>query len=191
MIKSHKSRKQPLRRKNRTQTIFATKSLLLSGGFYFLTKIKMANIVTMNIEQIMQILPHRFPFLLVDRVVECKPGESIRAYKNVTADEPFFQGHFPGVPIMPGVLILEALAQTGGLLAASSIEGSLSDKLFLFTGLDGVKFRKQVIPGDRLDLECANLRMKLRLCKLDAHAYVDGKLACEAVITAALGEKQA
>lgn len=145
--------------------------------------------ITMNIEKIMQILPHRFPFLLVDRVVECMPGESIKAYKNVTADEPFFQGHFPGVPIMPGVLILEALAQTGGLLASASITGSLADKLFLFTGLDGVKFRKQVIPGDRLDLECTNLRMKLKLCKLDARAHVDGKLACEAVITAALGDK--
>lgn len=143
----------------------------------------------MNIERIMELLPHRYPFLLVDRVVECKPRESIRAYKNVSINEPFFQGHFPGAPIMPGVLILEALAQTGGLLAASSLEGNLADKLFLFTGLDQVKFRRQVVPGDRLDLECFNLRMKLKLCKLDARASVDGKLACEAVITAALGDR--
>lgn len=143
----------------------------------------------MNIERIMALLPHRYPFLLVDRVVECVPGESIKAYKNVTINEPFFQGHFPGAPIMPGVLILEALAQTGGLLACASIEGSLQDRLFLFTGLDQVKFRRQVIPGDRLDLVCSNLRMKLKLCKLDARALVDGKLACEAVITAALGER--
>lgn len=144
----------------------------------------------MNIEKIMQLLPHRYPFLLVDRVVECVPGESIRAYKNVTINEPFFQGHFPGVPIMPGVLILEALAQTGGLLAASGLEGSLADKLFLFTGLDGVKFRRPVLPGDRLDLECFNLRMKLKLCKMEARAHVDGKLACEATITAALGDRK-
>lgn len=144
----------------------------------------------MNIEKIMQLLPHRYPFLLVDRVVECVPGESIRAYKNVTINEPFFQGHFPGVPIMPGVLILEALAQTGGLLAASGLEGSLADKLFLFTGLDGVKFRRPVLPGDRLDLECFNLRMKLKLCKMEARAHVGGKLACEATITAALGDRK-
>lgn len=143
----------------------------------------------MNIEKIMSILPHRYPFLLVDRVVECIPGERIRAYKNITINEPFFQGHFPGIPIMPGVLILEALAQTGGLLAATGMNDNLAGKLFLFTGLDGVKFRRQVVPGDRLDLECYNVRMKLRLCKMDARAHVDGKLACEAMITAALGDR--
>lgn len=142
-----------------------------------------------NIAQILDVLPHRYPFLLVDRVVELEPGQSIRAYKNVTINEPFFQGHFPGAPVMPGVLILEALAQTGGLLAAASIKENFENKLFLFTGLDNVKFRKQVIPGDRLDLECFNMRMKLKLCKLDARAYVDGKLACEAAITAALGDR--
>lgn len=104
----------------------------------------------MDIQRILQLLPHRYPFLLVDRVVECVPGSHIRAYKNVSINEPFFQGHFPGAPIMPGVLILEALAQTGGLLAAAGLEG-LENKLFLFTGLDGVKFRRQVLPGDRLD----------------------------------------
>ena len=146
--------------------------------------------LSMDIQKIMQLLPHRYPFLLVDRVVECVPGSHIRAYKNVTMNEPFFQGHFPGVPIMPGVLILEALAQTGGLLAASGME-STEGKLFLFTVLDGVKFRRQVVPGDRLELECSNLRMKLRMCKMDAKAWVDGKLACEAQITAAIGDKPA
>lgn len=146
---------------------------------------------SMNIERILRILPHRYPFLLVDRVLDCEPGKRILAYKNVTINEPFFQGHFPGAPIMPGVLILEALAQTGGLLAAASLEGSLDDKLFLFTGLDGVKFRRQVVPGDRLDLECFDMRMKLRMCKLSARASVDGKLACEATITAALGDRPA
>ena len=145
--------------------------------------------ITMDIQRILSILPHRYPFLLVDRVVECVPNSHIKAYKNVTVNEPFFQGHFPGAPIMPGVLILEALAQAGGLLAVSGLEDHLDDKLFLFTGLDGVKFRKQVVPGDRLDLECSNIRMKLKLCKMDARAYVDGKLAAEAQITAAIGDR--
>ena len=142
----------------------------------------------MDIQRILSILPHRYPFLLVDRVVECVPGSHIKAYKNVSVNEPFFQGHFPGVPIMPGVLILEALAQTGGLLAAAGM-GDLADKLFLFTGLDGVKFRRQVVPGDRLDLECSNMRRKLKLCKMEARAFVDGKLAAEARITAAIGDR--
>ena len=145
--------------------------------------------ITMDIQRILSILPHRYPFLLVDRVVECVPNSHIKAYKNVTVNEPFFQGHFPGAPIMPGVLILEALAQAGGLLAVSGLEGNLDDKHFLITGLDGVKFRKQVVPGDRLDLECSNIRMKLKLCKMDARAYVDGKLAAEAQITAAIGDR--
>lgn len=143
---------------------------------------------SMDIQRILSILPHRYPFLLVDRVVECVPGSHIKAYKNVSVNEPFFQGHFPGVPIMPGVLILEALAQTGGLLASAGM-GDLADKLFLFTGLDGVKFRRQVVPGDRLDLECSDMRMKLKLCKMEARAFVDGKLAAEARITAAIGDR--
>lgn len=143
---------------------------------------------SMDIQRILRLLPHRHPFLLVDRVVECVPGSRIKAYKNVTFNEPFFQGHFPDAPIMPGVLILEALAQTGGLLAAAGM-GDLDDKLFLFTGLDGVKFRRQVVPGDRLDLECSNLRLKLKLCKMEARAFVDGKLAAEAQITAAIGDR--
>lgn len=143
---------------------------------------------SMDIQRILRLLPHRYPFLLVDRVVECVPGSHIKAYKNVTFNEPFFQGHFPDAPIMPGVLILEALAQTGGLLAVAGM-GDLDDKLFLFTGLDGVKFRRQVVPGDRLDLECSNLRLKLKLCKMEARAFVDGKLAAEAQITAAIGDR--
>ena len=142
----------------------------------------------MDIYHILTKLPHRYPFLLVDRVVECVPGSHIKAYKNVTFNEPFFQGHFPDAPIMPGVLILEALAQTGGLLAAAGM-GDLDDKLFLFTGLDAVKFRRQVVPGDRLYLDCSNLRLKLRLCKMEARAFVDGKLAAEAQITAAIGDR--
>lgn len=142
----------------------------------------------LNIEQIMEILPHRPPFLLVDKITDCEPGVKATGIKCVTMNEPFFVGHFPGKPIMPGVLILEALAQTGGLLAAAGM-GDLADKLFLFTGLDGVKFRRQVVPGDRLDLECSNMRMKLKLCKMEARAFVDGKLAAEARITAAIGDR--
>ena len=144
--------------------------------------------IPMDIEKIQSLLPHRYPFLLVDRVIECVKGSHIHAYKNVTANESFFQGHFPGKPIMPGVLILEALAQAGGLLAIASIEKTVENYLFLFTGIDNVKFRKQVVPGDRLELHCSNIRMKLQLCKMEAKAYVDNKLVCEAMISAALGK---
>ena len=143
----------------------------------------------LNIEQIKELIPHRYPFLLVDRITDFEPGKWAKGIKCVTVNEPFFQGHFPGAPIMPGVLILEALAQTGALLAVSGMEGDLSDKLFFFTSLDGVKFRRQVVPGDRLELHCDNIRMKLKLCKMDARAYVDGKLAAEAQITAAIGDR--
>ncbi len=144
---------------------------------------------TMDIARIMSLLPHRYPFLLVDRVVECVPGDHIVAYKNVTINEAFFQGHFPGAPVMPGVLVLEALAQTGGLLALSDSKEDFSNKLFLFTGLDGVKWRKQVMPGDRLELHCSNIRRRMMLCKMDAKAYVDGKLCCEAQISAAIADR--
>jgi 3-hydroxyacyl-[acyl-carrier-protein] dehydratase len=136
----------------------------------------------------MRHLPHRYPFLLVDRVVECVAGSHIKAYKNVTIGEPFFQGHFPGTPVMPGVLILEALAQAGGLLAASG-EENLEGKLFLFTGLDEVKFRRQVVPGDRLDLMCDGMRRRLALCRMDAVATVDGKVVAQAKITAAVADR--
>ena len=148
-----------------------------------------STVQNMDIAKIMSLLPHRYPFLLVDRVVECVPGDHIIAYKNVTFNEPFFQGHFPGAPVMPGVLILEALAQTGGLLALSDSTEDFSNKLFLFTGLDGVKFRRQVVPGDRLELTCSNIRRRLGMCKMDTKAFVDGKLAAEAHISAAIADK--
>lgn len=142
---------------------------------------------SIDIKGILDILPHRYPFLLVDRVTEIIPNASIKAYKNLTFNEPFFQGHFPGTPVMPGVLIIEALAQAGIVLVGASLpEGeTLDDKLCLFTGIEKTRFRSPVIPGDRLDMECFNLRCKMRLWKMDARAYVDGKLAAEASLTAA------
>ena len=143
---------------------------------------------TLDLQAIMRLLPHRYPFLLVDRVVECVPNSHIIAYKNVTINEPFFQGHFPGLPIMPGVLILEAMAQTGGILGISGQE-NVENKIFLFRGVDGAKFRRQVIPGDRLDLHCTNLRIKMGVCKMTAKALVDGKVACEAELSAAIADR--
>ncbi len=143
---------------------------------------------TMDIRKILSLLPHRYPFALVDRVVELVPGSHIKAYKNVTFNEPFFQGHFPDIPIMPGVLILEAFAQTAGLLGLTEVEDP-SSKLLLFTGIEKAKFRKQVVPGDRLDIECSNLKWKMQLCKVEARAFVDGKLAAQALLTAAIADR--
>ncbi len=141
----------------------------------------------MDIRRIIQVLPHRYPFLLVDRVLEMEPGKRIKAYKCVSMNEPFFQGHFPELPIMPGVLILEALAQAGGLFVLSGMEDdALRRYICLFTSMEGVRFRRQVVPGDRLDLDCELIRQKQRLWKIRGAAYVDGALAAEAELTAAL-----
>ena len=145
---------------------------------------------TLDIRQILTLLPHRYPFLLVDRVVDYTPLESIEAYKNVTMNEPFFQGHFPDMPVMPGVLIMEALAQTGGLLVIKSTDMELENKLFLFTGMEKVRFRRPVYPGDKLELKCRLIRHKLKLWKMEGKAYVDGVLAAEAEMTAAIMDKE-
>lgn len=130
------------------------------------------------IHRIMDVLPHRYPFLLVDRVVEHVPMRRIRGYKNVTINEPFFQGHFPGDPIMPGVLQLEALAQLGAVLMLQTEHGR--GKLMVFAGMDGVRFRRIVIPGDRLDLECELVKLRPPIGKAACKGYVDGELAVEA-----------
>lgn len=142
---------------------------------------------SIDIRRIMDLLPHRYPFLMVDRVVEFEPGKRLAGFKNVTVNEPFFQGHFPGLPVMPGVLMCEALAQAGGLLTLLSdpqlAEGS---KVFLFTGIDKVRFRRPVGPGDRLDLEVYDIRRKLNLVKMSGKATVGGELACSGEMSAAI-----
>jgi len=134
---------------------------------------------------IMRSIPHRYPFLLVDRIVEMEPGKRIVAYKNVTMNEPFFQGHFPGAPIMPGVLIIEAMAQAGAVLLLHDMEDRES-KLVFFTGIDHARFRRTVVPGDQVRLTLEVLKLRSRTCKLKGRAEVDGKLAAEAEILSAL-----
>jgi 3-hydroxyacyl-[acyl-carrier-protein] dehydratase len=141
----------------------------------------------MQLTDILRYLPHRYPFLLVDRVTSLTPGESIVAHKCVTFNEHFFQGHFVGRPVMPGVLIAEALAQAGGLLVLTGMDQTeYADKLILFTGIERAKFRRPVIPGDRLDLECRKAGHRLNVWKIEGRAKVDGKLAAEILLTAAM-----
>ncbi len=149
----------------------------------------MASVTVDDIKSIMNMLPHRFPFLLVDRVVEFESGVKIKAYKNVTINEDFFQGHFPGQPIMPGVLIMEALAQTGGIFVIKSLGIAPGEKLFLFTGIDEAKFRRPVVPGDQLMLEASVVRHKMNIWKMRGVATVDGELVAEGVFSAAVVDK--
>lgn len=132
----------------------------------------------MDVAAVMKQIPHRYPFLLVDRVLELTPGQSIRALKNVTANEPFFPGHFPHHLVMPGVLIIEALAQATGLLAfATAGEAPQPDTLYVFVGIDKARFKRPVVPGDQLILTAELIANRRDLWKFDAKAEVDGKLA--------------
>ena len=140
----------------------------------------------MDIRQIMQHIPHRYPFILVDRILELEPNKKITGLKNVSINEPFFQGHFPGTPIMPGVLILEAMAQTGGVLAIASLKDRKESTLMYFMGLDQVKFRKMVVPGDQLIMELQVLKQRAKVMKLAGTAKVDGQIVAEAQIMATL-----
>ena len=130
-------------------------------------------------------LPHRYPFLLVDRVTELEPNKRVVAYKNVTNNEPFFNGHFPGQPVMPGVLVIEALAQAGGLLTQLSLGGSIENKLFYLVKIDGARFSRMVVPGDRLDLEVVLKRTIRNMALYQGIARVDGEQAACADILCA------
>lgn len=141
----------------------------------------------MNIYQILKQLPHRYPFLLVDRVLAIEKGKSIKALKNVSINEPFFEGHFPHRPVMPGVLMLEALAQAAALLAFDALGTSPSDEMvYYFAGIDGARFKRPVEPGDQLILEVELLRMKAGIFKFKARALVADELAVEAELTCAM-----
>ena len=141
----------------------------------------------MDIHQILKQLPHRYPFLLVDRVLDIDKGKTIKALKNVTINEPFFQGHFPHRPVMPGVLMLEALAQAAALLAFDALDSTPTDDMvYYFAGIDGARFKRPVEPGDQLILEVELLRMKAGIFKFKARAEVDGNLAVEAELTCAM-----
>jgi 3-hydroxyacyl-[acyl-carrier-protein] dehydratase len=140
----------------------------------------------MDVTEIREYLPHRYPFLLVDRVTELTPGESIVAYKNVTVNEPFFNGHFPDKPVMPGVLIVEALAQAAGILGFRTLDKKPSDgSIYYLVGADEVRFKRPVVPGDRLQLEARVVTEKRGIWKFECRASVDGERACEATILCA------
>ncbi|MGB8028281.1 MAG: 3-hydroxyacyl-ACP dehydratase FabZ [Terracidiphilus sp.] len=141
--------------------------------------------MTFTIQEIMDFLPHRYPFLLIDRVIEFEPQKRIVAIKNVTMNEPFFQGHFPGYPIMPGVLVVEAMAQAGALIMLSEI-GDRDSKLAVFTGIEKAKFRRPVTPGDQIRFEVEVLSFRSRAGRIQGRATVEGKLACEATLTCAV-----
>lgn len=138
--------------------------------------------MTFDIQEILDLLPHRYPFLLIDRVVEFESARRLVAIKNVTINEPFFQGHFPGYPIMPGVLVVEAMAQAGGILMMAEFPDRHS-KLVVFTGIERCKFRRPVTPGDQLRFEIDVLAFRSRAGRMQGRATVDGKLACEATLT--------
>ena len=145
--------------------------------------------MTMDVREILRCIPHRYPFLLVDRVLEMEPGKRIVAVKNVSMNEPFFQGHFPGAPVMPGVLIVEAMAQAGAVLLLHSMPDR-DRKLVYFTGIDGARFRRAVLPGDQLKLTLEVLHLRPKACKMRGIAEVDGQRAAEAEILSALVERE-
>ncbi|MEW6620561.1 MAG: 3-hydroxyacyl-ACP dehydratase FabZ [bacterium] len=142
----------------------------------------------LDITQIQEILPHRYPFLLIDRIIEMERGKRIVGIKNVTCNESFFQGHFPGHPVIPGVLILEAMAQVAGVLMLSEPEHA--GKIVYFTGIDHARFRKTVIPGDQLRFEVVPIKIRQKVGVMEGKAYVENKLAAEATLMFAVSEKE-
>ncbi|HEX9654963.1 MAG TPA: 3-hydroxyacyl-ACP dehydratase FabZ [bacterium] len=144
---------------------------------------------TLDAIAIQKVLPHRYPFLLVDKIIDLVPMQRAVGIKNVTQNEPFFPGHFPGHPIMPGVLIIEAMAQTGGVMLMNS-NTNTGEKLMYFTGIENAKFRKPVRPGDQLRFELQMVKFRAPICKMTGKAFVDGVLVCEAELSAALVDKE-
>jgi 3-hydroxyacyl-[acyl-carrier-protein] dehydratase len=172
------------------------KSLLVVTGFILITAMSdeikedapadaSAIRQVLDINQIMAILPHRYPFLLIDRVVEMERKKRIVAIKNVTINEPFFQGHFPGFPIMPGVLMIEAIAQTGGVLILTELPDP-ENTLMVFTGIENAKFRRPVVPGDQVRIEVTAVNWRSRAVKMEGVATVNGKVVCESIATCGL-----
>ena len=141
-----------------------------------------------NIQDIIKILPHRYPFILIDRIDEVKPGEFVNAIKNVTINEPYFQGHFPGQPVMPGVLSLESIAQTTAFLMLYELDDPLKKNMFI-SGVDGVRFRRLIVPGDQLDINIQLKSKKLTLYKFEGTIKIDGNLAVQAIITSNLVDR--
>ncbi|MDP3478739.1 MAG: 3-hydroxyacyl-ACP dehydratase FabZ [Desulfoprunum sp.] len=139
---------------------------------------------SIDIVEIMRLLPHRYPFVMVDRILSIEPGKEIIGLKNVTINEPFFQGHFPGRPVMPGVLILEGMAQVGGVLAFYANPESVGQKLLFFAGIDKARFRKPVVPGDQLILKLEMIKQKRTIMMMSGKAYVDDNLVAEAELMA-------
>jgi 3-hydroxyacyl-[acyl-carrier-protein] dehydratase len=140
--------------------------------------------LTIDIERIMAMIPHRYPFLMVDRLIEVVPGESAVGVKNVTANEPHFQGHFPGRPVMPGVLIIEAMAQTAAVIVVASLGQEAEGKLVYFMTIENARFRKPVVPGDRLTLACRKERQRGNVWKFSGEARVGDTVVAEAIYTA-------
>jgi len=151
----------------------------------------MPNESILNVNEIMDLLPHRHPFLLIDRVLEVEPGESILAYKNISITEDVFNGHFPGVPIFPGVMIIEAMAQASGILGfITSSQKATDGKLYLFAGVDKARFKRPVVPGDRLMITSNIEAVKRNIWKFRCSATVDGKTVCDATLLCAYQDRE-